>query len=147
MCLLRSTSQGDFVPSSKPIIPAGGESKAQVSLLAIFVVDNSIRVQFGIYLSSMANYLFVRYLPPFLPSLLKIVIQSLLHYRLLRTRMAMFAPKRAFLLRLNRLLVCNPMAEHLACDFELFGGISIGETLISTILLLLPRRLKVINSS
>ena len=53
--------------------------------------------------------------------------------------MAIFAPKRAFLLRLNRLLIYNPIAEHLACNFELFGGILIRETLISTILLLLPR--------
>ena len=59
----------------------------------------------------------------------------------------MLAPKGTPLLSLNRLLTYNLMAEHLACDFELPGGIPIRETLISTVLLLLPYRLKVIDGS
>ena len=99
-------------------------------------------------LFGVAEHPFVRYLPSLIPSLLKPAIEQSFKFRFLYSGSTILArAKRAFLLIYDLLFVEYPIAQLLASNLELSRGISIRYTFVSTIMLLLPSRLKVIDCS
>jgi hypothetical protein len=90
---LCTASKGDIESSFKASIPTRREPKTKVGLLVTIVVDYSFRMEITIDISGVMEYPFVADLSTMTSSLLKLVIQTLLHHRFSNVREAFPGPK------------------------------------------------------